>query len=84
MIKRELVVSIISTGGAETTVEVKVVQYCQPGSINDGGPTLLIVQNSLSQGVLITNRVHISPETLKAILAWAEEGQSSDRRVGTR
>ena len=53
------------TGGAEPTPSVEVVNYRSPSSMNDGKPTFKITQG---MGDIIL----ISPDTMKAILAWYE------------
>lgn len=52
------------SGGAEETPIVKVSRFRAPGSLNDGRPTLIIIQNN--------HATQLSPETMRAILKWYE------------
>ncbi len=60
--------SMLFTGGAEPTPIVVVSKFSQPGSLNNGEPTLIIRQEVSGYVVEVT----LSPETMKSIIAWYE------------
>lgn len=57
--------TMMFTGGAEPTPSVEVTRFQAHGSMNDGKPTLKITQG-------VEGYVLLSPDTIKAILAWYE------------
>jgi hypothetical protein len=59
------------SGGAEETPHVEVVKWIDHLSLHDGDPTFKITQG---EGAGMQS-VILSPETLKEILRWYEEGQ---------
>ena len=61
---------MLFSGGAEETPRVEVVQWINSGSLHDGDLTFVISQG---EGPGRTSIV-LSPETMKAILKWYEEG----------
>lgn len=70
--------TMMFSGGAEPTPQVKVVSFNAHGSMNDGKPTFIITPAGMSpsQGLML------SPGTMKAILAWYEESQPQQQRAG--
>jgi hypothetical protein len=65
MIKKPIGERRLFSGGAEPTVRVIVSRFSAHGSLNDGEKNLILEQGQ---------SVAISVETLKAIIAWAEQG----------
>jgi hypothetical protein len=61
---------MLFSGGAEETPAVEVVRFKCPGSMHNGDSTLRIVQFQKGAAQV----VELSPETMKAILKWFEEG----------
>lgn len=57
--------SMAFSGGAEETPLVRVARFRAPGSLHDRSVTLFIQQGS--------NTIHLSPDTMRAILAWYDE-----------
>lgn len=66
-IKRKIGESMIFTGGAEESVQVEVIGFHAPGSMNHGDKTLRFntAMQSCSYGV------SISPSTLQSVMDWA-------------
>ena len=54
--------STMITGGAEITPKVTVKKFEMPASLHNGDDTLLIEQSGQA--------VHLSPDTMQAILDW--------------
>ena len=70
---RELGSKMGFTGGAEPTPFVTVTSFNAPGSMHHGDTTFMISHDPPREdGTITGSGIMVSPETMRAILAWYE------------